>query len=67
MLIIVVSFLFKDIKLIRGFNACGSLLSMMYGFITITYPTAILNLILLFINAIMFIKLINKENKIYEN
>lgn len=67
MFLVILSFLFKDIKLIRIVNASGAVLSCIYGYCTKTYPTAILNLILLVINTTMFILLIRKGKAKNEN
>lgn len=54
--LVILSFLFKDIRYIRITNICGSILSAIYGFLTVTYPTMILNLILIIVNVIMLIR-----------
>lgn len=56
MIIVITSFLFKNIKWIRVVNIIGSIISAIYGILTKTYPTAILNTILIFVNTTMLIK-----------
>ena len=50
MAFVIVSFLFRDIRLLRIFNLVGAVLSGTYGVLTKTWPTAILNIILAVIN-----------------
>lgn len=63
MLLIVSSFLMKEVKWLRFINMCGALLSMIYGILTSTIPTAILNGTLLIINGIYIIRYIKKEKQ----
>lgn len=56
MIVVVSSFLFKNIKKVRIVNICGAILSATYGFLTWTLPTAILNCVLITVNVIMLIK-----------
>lgn len=63
MLLIVSSFLMKEVKSLRFINMCGALLSMIYGILTSTIPTAILNGTLLIINGIYMIRYIKKEKQ----
>ena len=63
MILVIASFLFKNIKLIRIVNITGAILSSIYGFITKTYPTAFLNLTLIIINITMLIIYFKKEKK----
>jgi len=60
MALVIISFLFKKLRWLRLFNLLGGLCCMIYGFMTETYPTAFLNLILVLINLqfpiIYFIK-----------
>lgn len=60
MAFVIISFLCKRLSLLRILNLIGGSLCMVYGFITKTYPTAILNLILVIVNLwytiIYFIK-----------
>ncbi len=50
MAFVILSFLMKGMKLLRIFNIIGGLLCLAYGIITKTYPTAVLNLILVCVN-----------------
>lgn len=50
MLFIIISFFFKKLLYVRIFSIFGEVLSCIYGFMTATYITAILNIILLIIN-----------------
>lgn len=62
MLFVVMSFAMKDITWLRILNIIGAVLSCAYGFLTKTYPTAILNLILTIINIIYLISYFVKNN-----
>ena len=63
MLFVVCSFLMKNIRWLRLLNVIGGILSCVYGFLTKTYPTAVLNLILVTINISFPIKYIIGKNK----
>lgn len=63
MAFLVVSFLMKNMVLLRVLNMIGGILSCVYGFITKTYPTAILNIILVTINIIALIIFFAKKHK----
>ena len=64
MALILCSFLFKKVTVIRIVNAIGSIFSLTYGILTRTWPTAILNISLLVINSIyIFIFLHKTRNK----
>lgn len=63
MLFVVMSFAMKDIIWLRILNIIGAVLSCAYGFITKTYPTAILNLILTGINIVYLIIYFVKRRK----
>ena len=60
MALLVSSFLMRNMVLLRLLNLLGGILSAIYGFLTKTYPTAILNVILVSINlaalTVFFIK-----------
>lgn len=56
MIFVASSFLFKNILWVRKVNVIGAILSAYYGFITKTYPTMILNIILICINMCYLIK-----------
>ena len=57
------SFLMKEIAWLRIFNILGAVLSCIYGILTATYPTAVLNGILILINVIYLIKYFVNKNK----
>lgn len=52
MAFIVMSFTFRNVHVLRLFNMAGSVACMIYGFITYTYATAVLNIACLIINSI---------------
>lgn len=56
MTFVLISFLMKDIKWLRGLNIVGGTLSCIYGILTKTYPTAVLNLLLVIINVVFLVK-----------
>lgn len=56
MALVVLSFTMKNIVLLRVINISGALLSGIYGYITKTYPTGILNTILFIINSYYLIR-----------
>ena len=56
MALVVLSFTMKNIVLLRVINILGALLSGIYGYITKTYPTGILNTILFIINSYYLIR-----------
>ena len=55
MALVLCSFLMKKLTLVRLVNMCGAILSLVYGILTHTWPTAILNGSLLLINGIYLI------------
>ena len=63
MALLVSSFLMKNMVLLRSLNLLGGVLSAIYGFLTKTYPTAILNIILVTINLIALIIFFMKKHK----
>ena len=63
MALILCSFLFKKIQVIRIVNAVGSIFSLTYGILTHTWPTAILNISLLIINSIYIFIFLHKTRK----
>ena len=63
MALILCSFLFKKVTIIRIVNAIGSVFSLTYGILTRTWPTAILNISLLIINSIYIIIFLHKTKK----
>ena len=58
---VLVSFLFKNIKVIRIINVIGAIFFVVYGFLLPTYPTMITNLILIFIHCIYLRRLAKRE------
>lgn len=62
MLFVVMSFAMKDIIWLRILNIIGAIISCAYGFLTKTYPTAILNLILTGINIVYLISYFVKKH-----
>lgn len=67
MALVLCSFLMKDIKWVRIINMCGAVLSMIYGILTFTIPTACLNGALLLINGIFVVSYIMKNKKEKDN
>ena len=63
MALIITSFLFGNVIRLRILNAIGGCLSAVYGFLTKTYPTAILNIVLVIINIIMIVYILNFKKK----
>ena len=53
MAFVVSSFFMQNLKWLRVLNIIGGTLCCIYGFVTHTYPTAILNLLLVCINISM--------------
>lgn len=64
MAFLVGSFLMKNMVLLRVLNMIGGILSCVYGFITKTYPTAILNIVLVTINIMALIIFFVKKHRI---
>lgn len=56
MAFVVLSFMCKDIKNIRKLNIIGAIFNVVYGLITKTSATALLNLVLIIINIIHLTK-----------
>ena len=61
MIFVILSFSMKEIIWLRMLNAIGAIISCIYGFLTKTYPTALLNLILALINSFYLIKYLIKD------
>lgn len=61
MALILIGFMMKDIKVVRSINMVGAVLSLIYGILTRTWPTACLNGALLIINGIYMITYIRKH------
>ncbi len=63
MALILCSWLFKNVNVIRTVNIIGSVFSLTYGILTHTWPTAILNICLLVINSVYLILFLHKTRK----
>lgn len=63
MALVLASFLMKDIKWVRTVNICGAILSAVYGILTNTWATSILNFSLIIINVIYLTIIIYKERR----
>lgn len=63
MALILCSWLFKNVNVIRLVNITGSIFSLTYGILTRTWPTAILNIALLIINSIYLFIFLHKTRK----
>lgn len=61
MAFILSSWLFTKLWLIRLINCCGAVCYIIYGLLTKTYPTVLLNAALIVLNAVMAIRAILKE------
>ena len=60
---ILVGFMMRDIKVVRAVNMVGAVLSLIYGILTVTIPTACLNASLLIINGIYMITYLKKKTQ----
>ena len=60
--LILVSFLFKDIKLIRIVNIIGAVFFIIYGFAIKTWPTVVVNIALIFIHLFYLNKMRKEKN-----
>ena len=63
MAIVLVSFLLTDVKWLRIVNMTGGLLCLIYGIMTNTLPTALLNASLVTINGFYLIRTLINEKK----
>ena len=63
MALILIGFSMKDIRTVRAINIGGAVLSLIYGILTRTWPTACLNACLFIINGIYIITYIVKSKK----
>ena len=61
---LILAFLCKNMTLLRILDIIGCAFSLTYGFLTKTYPTATLNIVLLVIN---FLMLLNRDIKSYKD
>ena len=59
--LILVSFLFKDVRLIRLVNIVGALFFIVYGFTTKTWPTVVVNIALIIIHIFFLVKMRKKD------
>lgn len=59
--LVLISFLFKNIKLVRIVNVVGALFFVAYGLFTKTYPTMIMNLALVVVHCVYLVLLTKKE------
>ena len=67
MAFVLCSFLMKKVKWIRIINMIGAALSLTYGILTATIPTAALNGALIVINSVYLVFIITKEIKDRKN
>lgn len=63
MALILSSWLFKNVNIIRAVNIAGSIFSLVYAILVKTWPTAILNIALLIINSVYLILFLHKTRK----
>lgn len=61
--LILISFLFKNIKTVRIVNLVGAFAFVFYGFFTKTYPTMFMNMALIIIQCVFLYDIIKKENE----
>ena len=57
MALVLVSMMMTKVERLRSFNLAGSVVCMIYGICTATWPTALLNLGLTVINIVQIIRL----------
>lgn len=62
MALILLSMLMNNVEKLRWLNLSGSIISMIYGALTHTWPTAILNFGLAVINVVKLIQIKKKES-----
>ncbi len=60
MMITIISFIFKDVNKIRITNGIACLVWIIYGYLKISYPIVMVNLIVLIVHSYWLIK--NKNN-----
>ena len=63
MVVVLISFLLTDIKWLRVVNMTGGLICLIYGILTETWPTAMLNASLVTINGFHLTKTIIKDKR----
>lgn len=61
MVIVLISFFFSNIKRLRIVNMAGGILCLIYGILTQTWPTALLNASLVTINGVYLVRTLIKE------
>lgn len=57
MILVAISFVFKNVRQFRWFNSVGCVVCIIYGIISKTAPTAVLNAVILTLNIISLIKI----------
>lgn len=62
--LVLVSFLFKNIKIVRIINVIGAIFFVFYGLFTKTYPTMFMNLALIVVHCIYLYILFKNDKKI---
>lgn len=67
MILVVISFAMKNIIWLRIINILGALLCGIYGYVTKTYPTGILNTALFLINSYWLLKYYLEKRVDYKN
>lgn len=63
MAFIILSFLFENALRLRVLNTIGGSLSATYGILTKTYPTMVLNILLVIINIVMIVYILRLRKK----
>ncbi|MBE6958136.1 MAG: uroporphyrinogen decarboxylase [Ruminococcaceae bacterium] len=63
MALVLVSMMMTSVKWLRLFNMTGAIICAIYGILTNTWPTALLNMGLLIIQAVQLIRLYRMEKK----
>jgi hypothetical protein len=61
-ILIIISFIFKDIYKLRLFSMIGAFVWIIYGIISVSYPIIFLNVVVAFIQVFWLIK-IKKDRK----
>ena len=60
-LFVLISFLMKDVKIIRIINIIGAVLFVVYGILTKTWATVTMNFFLIFVHAFYIMKMYYKK------
>ena len=63
MVLVLVSMMMTSVKWLRILNMSGALICAIYGILTNTWPTALLNIGLLIIQMVQLHRLYRKDNK----